>query len=161
MFSTRNLAVYAAVVGTISGLWSIGWSIYSGLLRDRPRIKLAVTRDPEQPDAVSVSIFNRGRRAIHLLILMRVKRALTGEDEVSMLPDRMVKGATIEADRSRSYRIDQMEGYEPGDLPLKRWYVVDEAKRIYPLRERYRQRVERVVFWPTRKLYDWRVTSAD
>jgi hypothetical protein len=154
--TTRQLAVYAAILSTITAAWSIVWTIYSGLLRDRPRIKLIAARDAEHPDAVTVLIFNRGRRAIHLLILSRVSSAVAGTTEVAMLPDRMVKGATIDADRSRSWRIDEMEGYEPSDLPLKRWYIVDEAKRTYPLRERHRQRVERVVFWPTRKLYDRR-----
>ena len=39
---------------------------------------------------------------------------------------------------------------KPGDLSLKRWYAVDQAGRIYPVRERYRQRVEAFVFWPLR-----------
>jgi hypothetical protein len=42
------------------------------------------------------------------------------------------------------------------DLPTKRWFVQDGALRIHPLRERYRQRVERVVFWPFRRVLDWR-----
>jgi hypothetical protein len=43
------------------------------------------------------------------------------------------------------------EGYEPGKLPLTRWFVMDGSGRIYPLRERYRQHVEDFILWPLRK----------
>jgi len=36
-------------------------------------------------------------------------------------------------------------GYTPGDLPLRRWTVTDGAGRVHPLRERYRQRLERAI----------------
>jgi hypothetical protein len=36
-------------------------------------------------------------------------------------------------------------GYTKGQLPLKRWFVVDGAGRVHPLRERYRQRLQRLV----------------
>ena len=112
----------------------------------------------ESPLGISFIIFNRGRRPIHVLRLQRVKSAFADITEISMLPNRSTGGATIDEGRSRSYRLtDLTDAYSPGDLPVKRWYFLDEAGRTFPLRERYRQRVERIVFWPTRKLYDWRL----
>jgi hypothetical protein len=48
------------------------------------------------------------------------------------------------------------EGYETGKLPTSRWFVVDGAGRIYPLHERYRQKIENVVYWPIRSALRWR-----
>ena len=48
------------------------------------------------------------------------------------------------------------EVYTPGKIPLTRWFVSDGAGRIYPLSERYRQRVESFVLWPVRRLIRWK-----
>ena len=149
--TTRNLAVYAAIVSTVSLLWAIAWTVYSQAFRDRPRIKQIVSMAPTG-DAVSIVILNRGRRPIHVLRIERVRSVWRGTIEMSLLPERQARGATIEEGRSRSYQAGGKDDYEAGHVPLTRWYFLDEAARIFPLRERYRQRVERVLFWPARKL---------
>jgi hypothetical protein len=90
-----------------------------------------------------------------LLRIERVRSAWRGINEVSFLPTG--GDTTIQEGSSRSYQIAAPpDGWEQGNPPLKRWFFLDGAARVFPLRERYRQRVECIVFWPTRKLYDWR-----
>lgn len=164
MFTTRDIAVYAAVVATISGVWSVAWSIYSGLLRDRVRIKLVVYNaeawdvDFEHAeDAIMFAVYNRGRRTFNISDLVRVSSVLRGTRAVSMVLQRQIRAEdqAIAEGQGKTYRIGGHGDYAHGDLPLERWCVIDQAGRTYPLRERYRQRAERVVFWPARKLLEW------
>jgi hypothetical protein len=163
VLATRDIAVYGAVVATISAAWSIAWTIYSGVLRDRARVKLAVydaeAWDPgfdHALDAISFAVYNRGRRTIHVSDLVRVSSVLRGTRELSFELQRQVKAnPTIEEGRGRSFHLGGDGNYTHGDLSLKRWHVVDESGRVYPLRERSRQRAECVVFWPSRKVLGW------
>jgi hypothetical protein len=55
-------------------------------------------------------------------------------------------------DEAQSHTLThgQDGGHVTGELATTRWFVVDGGGRVHPLRERYRQRVEGVVFFPTR-----------
>jgi hypothetical protein len=166
VLTTRDLAVYAAVVGTISGVWSVAWSVYSGVLRDRARIKLVVYPSEawdanfnHAEAAISFAIYNRGRRPIHISDLVRVKSGITGVRELSMVLQRMLKAddaGILDEGQGRTFHLGGDGTLKPGDLSLKRWYLVDQAGRVFPLRERYRQRLEAFVFWPIRKVRTYR-----
>jgi hypothetical protein len=67
-----------------------------------------------------VKVRNRGRRVTHIETVSRVVSAWRAKHELS------------------------------AGMHLKRWYVIDGGGRTFPLRERYRRRVESVIFWPTR-----------
>jgi hypothetical protein len=56
----------------------------------------------------------------------------------------------LEEGQSHSFVHGGQGGYTRDGMPLKRWYVIDGGGRTFTLRERYRQRVDSVNFWPTR-----------
>jgi hypothetical protein len=166
MIPTRNLAVYAAIVSTLSLAWTIAWSIFTGVLRDRARIKLKVYNSEvldhnlqHIEDAISFSVRNRGRRPFHISDLAYASSLLRGTRAMSMVLQRQINAdrTPIEEGQGRTYSLggDGRHTFTHGDLPLTRWHVVDQAGRVYPLRERYRSRIERFVFWPTSKALDW------
>jgi hypothetical protein len=159
VFDTRDLAVYAATVGTIGGLWTL----YSGVVLDRARVALSVSesevittagREARVP-VLAVRVSNRGRRAFSVQTIGRVvdMRRHRGPHELSAdimrqlaTPFRLAEG------EGRTFVHGERGGYERGQIPISRWYVIDGAGRTYPISERWRQRVERVIFWPHRWL---------
>lgn len=154
MLATRDIALYAAIVGTLAG----AWSIYLGVFLDRARIRISVAEgETISPGAnartpvVMVRVSNRGRRAAHITHISRVVSARRNRHELSADIMRQL-AVPIRLDESEGKTVvhGAQGGYTPGSMPLKRWYVVDGAGRIHPLRERYRQRVERIL-WPTRR----------
>jgi hypothetical protein len=62
LFETRDLAIYASIIGTLDG----SWMLYHGVVRDRPRIALSVDEGEEmygRADRVlMIRVSNRGRR---------------------------------------------------------------------------------------------------
>ena len=54
----------------------------------------------------------------------------------------------ITAERSFTLVMGQHGGHAHGEGPLRRFYIVDGTGRIHPLRERYRQRVRRILRLP-------------
>jgi hypothetical protein len=51
----------------------------------------------------------------------------------------------IPAERTFTLALGKDGGYAHGEIPLERLFVVDGAGRIHPLRERYRQRLGRLL----------------
>lgn len=158
--TTRDIAIYGAVVATLSA----AWTLYSGLIRDRPRVKLVVYDEDawdegfeHSEDAVAFRVSNRGRRPIHIGDIVRVSSLLRGTMAISMELQRAIRdhpeGVTMEEGQGRTYRLGGYGDYQHGELPLRRWQVHDQAGRIYPLRERYRFRVERFLLFPIRFVY--------
>jgi hypothetical protein len=151
---TRDLAIYAAIVGTLSGLWNL----YAGIFRDRARVVLRVADAtaivpgaPEMDRPVFwVTVSNRGRRAVQVTAVAYLDSARTGVSQLSMdivkqMPKRLEEG------ESCTLVHGDQGGYTKGSLPLRRWYAIDGAGRKHPLRERYRQRLEAAVMWPLRR----------
>ena len=155
MLATRDLALYAAVVGTLDG----AWSIYRGVVLDRARLVVrAVQGEAITPGTnlrqpiLLVSVSNRGRRAVYISSIARVASMWSGNSELSMdIANQLAGKERLEESQSQTFAHGQLGGYQHGDLPTTRWYVQDGAGRIHPLRERYRQRAERVILWPVRR----------
>jgi hypothetical protein len=159
LFETRDLAIYASIIGTLDG----AWAVYSGVIRDRPRIVVQVYRaeavptggfGPRQP-MFMVKVANRGRRAVTITHAAYTSNAIRGTQMYSVdLMQQLAKPRRLDESESMTLIHGQHGGRT--DLPTKRWFVQDGALRIHPLRERYRQRAESFVFWPLRRLLDWR-----
>lgn len=155
LFETRDLAIYASIIGTLDG----AWTIYNGAIRDRPRIVVKAARGEAVPTDGSirapiflVTVSNRGRRPVNIEHIGRFDKLVRGTSIVT--PDFMQQLAAkprLEESQSRTFVHGQMGGYEHGDLPESRWYVVDGAGRIHPLRERYRQGLLAFVLRPVRR----------
>jgi len=151
LFATRDLALYGAIIATLGG----AWSLYVGLVLDRARIVVSVSQALAVGFATSIpvvtlSVSNRGRRAVHISSIGCVADSRTGEAFLSMdflkqLPIRLEEG------EAHTFTHGVSGAHTPGSLPLTRWYVLDGAGRMHPLRERYRQRLERFVFWYSRR----------
>lgn len=157
MIGTRDLAIYAAIVATADVLWTL----FQGLFRDRARIVVraaeyqAITpgSDVRQP-MLAVRVANRGRRVAYITHVSRVANVWRGTHELSadIQQHQLLEAKKLAESQGHTFGHGQMGGYQHGDIPLKRWYVVDGAGRIHPLRERYRQRVENLILWPVRRI---------
>jgi hypothetical protein len=151
VWGTRDLAVYAAVIATLHG----AWSLFHGVVRDRARVVVKVSEAQIHPTGtriLDVTVSNRGRRPVYIVKVAPVVSAARGGhlilvDFMSQLtpPPRLAEG------ESTSFHHGLHGGHTPGDLRMNRWFVRDGAGRIHPLHERYRQRIERFVFWPIRR----------
>lgn len=159
LFETRDLALYAAIVGTANG----AWALYNGVVRDRPRIvvkavrgeALAAGANPQPIFMVSVS--NRGRRPVQVSHISYVSDALRGYHMISQdIALQLTPRPQLGESESQTFVHGQNGGYTHGNLPTSRWHVTDGAGRTHPLRERYRQRIERILLWPLRKFLRWR-----
>jgi len=147
VLTTRDLALYAAIIGTLGGVWSL----YLGLVLDRARILVTVAEGEvidavtnERTPVVMVRLANRGRRPAHIANVSRVVNARTGRLEMSadiagQVPLRLEEG------QGQTVVHGARGGYAAGTMPLTRWFVSDGSGRVSPLRERYRQRIERLV----------------
>jgi hypothetical protein len=154
MIATRDIAIYGAVVSTAALLWTVGWALYKDAFRDRARIRVQIAEGhgvgagmAPQP-SLYLTVSNRGRRPVVIQSAVRLVSAKRGDREMLItndLPKRL--------DESESAVVMANFGQHVfGSVSLKRWAVYDGAGRLYPLRERYRQRLERVVFaWPRRR----------
>jgi hypothetical protein len=151
VLATRDIAIYAALVAS----FDLVWTLYAGAIRDRARIVVRVAEANMIPavgastPVFSVDVSNRGRRPTTIRSVSRVSRMTTGVMEMSadiahQTPVRLEEG------QSHTFHHGLLGGYAHGDLSLRRWFVTDGAGRVFPLRERYRQRVERVIFAPFR-----------
>jgi hypothetical protein len=157
--TTILVAAYAAVVATLN----VVWTVFQEVFRDRARIKLAVadselftpgTSIPARP-IIGYSVYNRGRRATYVSSIERISAPKTGGRQKSAdIMRQIVQPVRLDEGQSMTITHGADGGYAHGDLPMKRWFVIDGAGRIHPLRERYRQRLEAIIFWPWR--YAWR-----
>jgi hypothetical protein len=136
LFETRDLAIYASIVGTVNG----AWTLYHGVIRDRARIDLAVAEaeDMNRPGqyALMFRISNRGRRDLPVDQITRWSNVWRGkylwiEDLETLVANKRV----IAADDGHTYVL--RIGANKVDLPTRRWFVIAGAGRIYPLRMRY------------------------
>jgi hypothetical protein len=160
LFTTRDLAVYASVVGTLNG----AWVLYHGVVRDRPRITVRSYRSeaipvgggPHQP-MFSVWVSNRGRRPVNIEGVAYLGKVVRGTQMYSMdIMGQLAQPIRLDESQAHTFVHGQFGGYQPGDLPTKRWFVTDGAGRVHPLRERYRQAALAFIFWPVRRFLNWR-----
>lgn len=159
------LAIYASIVSTAAGLWAL----FSGVFRDRARISvraadvylvstakgtnlLVKAEDTlqmmgvgphQRREVLRILVRNRGRRDAKIEALGRV--TLTGSlmfaDLSSELP------FDLPAESSETLVVGTAAGgHSFGDVPLRRFYVEDGAGRVHPLRERWRLRLETVLY---------------
>ncbi len=151
MWGTRDLAVYAAIVATLNG----AWALFHGVVRDRARIVVRVAEAEVHPigtPILDITVSNRGRRAVSITQVAPIRSAVHGSHLISVdLMPQLSPHPRLGEGESASFHHGLNGGYTPGDLPLTRWFVRDGAGRIHPLSERYRQRIERIVFWPFRR----------
>jgi hypothetical protein len=159
------LSIYATVVATLVGLWTL----FSGIVRDRARITVAATesylvpvagrRDPllitgedtleimgvtesQRRPVMAVRVRNRGRRDARITHVSQVERG--GRHHV--LADVFTQTPfDLAAERTQTVVLGKDGGYQHGDLALGGWYVVDDAGRQHPLRQRYRLRISYAV----------------
>jgi hypothetical protein len=162
--ATREIAIYAAIVSTAD----VAFTLYQNGFRDRARIKVAATRGEAVPvvgpdardEMFMITVSNRGRRPVNIKSLMRIKSTFTGVSDMSVeILQQLADNPRIEESDSKTFYHGREIGstYRHGDLPTSRWYVTDGAGRTHPLHERYRQRVERIIFWHLRRYLGWRV----
>jgi hypothetical protein len=151
VWGTRDLALYAAIVATLNG----AWSLFHGLVRDRARIVVKVSEaqiHPTGTQILDVTVNNRGRRAVSITKVAPVLSAVHGGHMLSVdFMSQLTPHPSLGEGESISFHHGLHGGHTPGDLPLTRWFVRDGAGRIHPLHERYRQRLERIVFGPIRR----------
>lgn len=145
LLTTRDLAVYASVVGTLNG----AWVLFHGVVRDRPRVVVRAYRSEAIPvvggprqEAFSVFVANRGRRPINIDAIARLGKPVRGTQEhVVEFMQQLAPSPRLEESQSRTFHGKRI------GLPTTRWFITDGAGRVHPLRERYRQRVLAFVFW--------------
>jgi hypothetical protein len=158
VFETRDLAIYASVIATLDG----AWALYNGVIRDRPRIvvhpyrgeSIPVGPGPRHPIFL-IKVSNRGRRAVTVDHVAYVAKSIRGTQVLSNdLMQQLAVPRRLDESQSLTLAHGQLGGYSHGDLPTRRWFVQDGAQRIHPLRERYRQRIEKIIFWPIRRILE-------
>jgi hypothetical protein len=161
--TTRDIAVYAAVVATAD----VVFSVYQQTFVDWPRITVSAYEGEVVPmggpdvrqDVFVVAVSNRRRRPVNIKNVSRVKSVFTGVRAMSPeILQQLAENPRIEESDSRTFQHGLAFGstYRSGDLPTRRWDVTDGAGRTHRFRERYRQRIEAIVFWPLRRYLNWR-----
>lgn len=156
--ATRALAITGTVTGTTGTLWALFLSVVYDRARVSVTVAEAVQAQPGGPlpnrDVLWVKARNRGRRPTHIETVSRVKSAWRGKHEMSAdIAQQLTQPVRLEEGQSHNFVHGGQGGYTKGQWSLRRWYVVDGGGRIFPLRERYRQRLDSFVFWPTRAYF--------
>jgi hypothetical protein len=154
LFDTRDLAIYASIVGTLDG----AWALYHNTFRDRPRITVKTSEGFTSSGAgrtgevFILTVSNRGRRPVTIDTIARLEEIPRGKLVVlSDFLEQLAAKPRLEESQSCTFVNGQRGGYKHGALPVTRWFVSDGAGRIHPLRERYRQRALSLVLWPLRR----------
>jgi hypothetical protein len=157
------LSLYATAVASVTALWSL----FRELWQERPRLDVEaseawlvpvkgeprpmVVRGEKTLDTMGVpagarrpvlelTIRNRGRRDAKVQLVMQAKSRNVSNvfgDFMLYLPFSVPAETTVNLVHGKD------GSYAHGDIKLKRFYVVDGANRVHPLRERYRQRLAR------------------
>jgi hypothetical protein len=162
------LSIYATTVSTAVALLTLYGEIFQRVwvraeeqgivdLHGRPqRMRLAIADALEIPEAdrtpvLVIVVRNRGRRPVQIQQLSKrswfsTTRTLFTTEEVGELP------AVIEGGHLRVFVVaGTKDPYVLGSTgSLSRTYAVDGAERIHPLRERWLQAIENVVFYRPR-----------
>jgi hypothetical protein len=164
------LGIYASAVASVTALWSL----FRELWIERPRIDvtpeeawLVRVKGQTRPllvkgeatlktmgvpqsactDVLTVIVRNRGRRDAAIETVNQVIEE--GRGRVNVFGDLLPQTPfLVPAERSSTLVMGQTGGYKHGSLRLKRFFVVDGAGRVHPLRERYRQRLRRILLRP-------------
>ncbi len=159
------LSLYASVVASVTALWAL----FRELWVDRPRIDVT----PEEAWLVPVKgearpLIVKGERTLRTMgvpatvrkpvLTVRVRNRGRRDATVDSVNQVIAGGGfnvfsdllpqvpfATPAERSFTLAMGQDGGYTHGDVSLKRFFVVDGAGRVHPLRERYRQRLHRIV----------------
>jgi hypothetical protein len=162
--TTQILAIVGAITGTIGTLWALFLSI----VYDRARVTVTVVEAWQQGGwarrrpILWVKVRNRGRRVTHIEAVSRVVSGWRAQHEMSAdIGQQVSTPVRLEEGQSHSFIHGGLGGYDHGDMWLKRWYVMDGGGRIFPLWERYRQRFESILFWPTRSYFLRQRRAAD
>jgi hypothetical protein len=146
-----------AVVGAVTGIVGTLWALFLSVVYDRARLTVKVVeawqRDGHggRTPVLWVKVRNRGRRPTHVEAVARVVSAWRQLEEMSAdIAGQVAPPVRLEEGQSHSFVHGGVGGYEHGDMPVRRWHVMDGGGRTFPLRERYRRRAEAIVFAPTR-----------
>ncbi len=91
---------------------------------------------------LEVVIRNRGRRDAEIRTIAQARPSGGVHVFGDLLPQIPFE---IPGERTRVLVMGDRGGYSHGDVTPTRFYVVDGADRIHPLRERHRQRLERLL----------------
>jgi hypothetical protein len=161
------LGLYASAIASATGLWSLFRELWverarldvtpeeAWLVRvrggERPLIvrgdqtlqRMGVPESARTPVLI-VTVRNRGRRDATVASVNQMIPG--GRGRINVFGDLLPQlPFPIPAERSANLVMGKDGGYAHGDVALERFYLVDGADRIHPLRERYRQRVSRVL----------------
>jgi hypothetical protein len=101
---------------------------------------------PHAESILTVTVVNRGRQPVHIEHVSRVsgvKHEVFG-DFMAYLPSDLLPGHSHTVVHGRN------GGCSHGDIPLRRFSVTEGAGRVHPWWERWRQRVESVIYWRKR-----------
>jgi hypothetical protein len=166
------LGIYASIVSTAAGLWAL----FTGVFRDRARISLEAyeaylvktTKGPmivkgydtletmgvqptQRSEIFAIVVRNRGRRParIETVSQMHGAKSFVFGDLAGQVP------FDLPAETSRTVVLGGEGGYRHGEIRPHRFYAVDGAQRIHPLRNRYRQRISYGLYrWAIRRYFE-------
>jgi hypothetical protein len=90
---------------------------------------------------LTIRVVNRGRRPVQVRTIAKAHSDKTGR---SVFPEPMrLLPLVIEPDRYHDFHEGTESDYEHGSVGrMSRFYIIDGTDRTYPLRERWRQRIE-------------------
>jgi hypothetical protein len=156
------LGIYASFVASLTGLWTLLRELWLERARldviaderwlvrtqggghlvvrgDETLRTLGVPSGAKSP-ILQLTIRNRGRRDARIQSINQATRSgsVVFSDLLTETP------FELPAERTRTVQIGTKGGYAHGEIPPRRFYVVDGVNRTHPLRERYRQRLERL-----------------
>ncbi len=96
---------------------------------------------------LTVTVMNRGRQMVRIEKVSRVRGAkhVVFGDFMDQTPFDLLPG------HSQTVAHGLQGGHAPGDVPLRRFYVTEGAGRVHPWTERWRQRVDKLIYWRTRR----------
>ena len=166
------LAIYASLVSTAAGTWAL----FSGVFRDRARITVRAAEaylvnttngpmviegedtlktmgvQPHQRSPVlKIVVRNRGRRHAKIETVSKTRQgsgAFVFGDLAGQVP------FDLPAESSKTLLLGATGGYEHGSISPKRFYAVDGADRVHPLRQRNRRRAAHVAYgWALKRYY--------
>jgi hypothetical protein len=159
-----GLTIYATVVATVLALWTLFVEVFQRVSvhaqemflvkRNGRQVRMSpgVAEDLGIPEAdrrpiLTITVRNRGRRAVQIEALR--KRYWFSHTQTTFSTDTFgALPATIEPGHSGHFNEgDTTTTYVHGSLGrLSRFYAVDGAGRVYPLRERWLQSLENVLY---------------
>jgi hypothetical protein len=163
------LAIYASVVSTAAGLWAL----FAGVFRDRARVTVKADEAylvqtmrgqmiikgedtlktmgvTQRRPILELYLRNRGRRPVRIDGVHQVSGSggIVFADLTGQVP------VDLPAETSKPLVLGSEGGYEHGSIRPRRFYAVDGAGRVHPLRERYRQRLAFVAYkWAVRAYF--------